>query len=122
MLRSLKLFCIILAVPVLPFAIVGFADANTMAEQRVGSGSRTISGYTVSNVVYNLGTEDPSVVNSVELTLDAQAALVRIRLEGSSSFWYDCSAISGTRWMCNTSHPAQTVASMDVLEVIASSD
>lgn len=121
MLRWLSFICIVLAVTVLAFATVGFADANSVADQRAGSGLGTISGYTVSNVVYNLSTVDPSLVNSVGITLDAQAAFVRIKLVSASSTWYDCSAISGTQWMCDTSLPAQTVASMDVLEVIASS-
>jgi len=122
MLRSFKVFCIALAVTVLAFATVGFADANSVADQRAGSGSGTISGYTVSNIVYNLSTSDPSRLSSVNITLDAEAAFVRIKLVSASTTWYDCSVISGTQWACDTSLSPQTVASMDVLEVVASTN
>ena len=122
MFRNLKVLSIILVVIVLAVSAYAFAAANTVPTTRAGTGAGAISGYTVSNVVYNLNASDPTVLDSVDLTLDAAATNVQIKLVAAGSSWYDCSIVSGNDWTCDTASPAQTVASMDELEVVASSN
>ena len=122
MLRNLKVLSVILVVIVLAASAYAFAAANTVPATKAGSGSGAISGYTVSNVIYNLNTSDPSLLDSVDLTLDAAAVNVQIKLVNAGSTWYDCSVVSGNDWTCDTTSPAQTVAAMDELEVVASSN
>ena len=47
---------------------------------------------------------------------------VQIKLVAAGSTWYGCTVVSGNDWTCDTSSPAQTVATMDELEVVATSN
>lgn len=122
MLRNIKVLFVVLVATMLAVSAYAFAAANTVPTTKAGDGAGTISGYTVSNVVYNLNASDPSLLDSVDLTLDAAAVNVTIKLVAAGSTWYDCTVVSGNNWTCDTSSPAQTVASMDELEVVASSN
>ena len=122
MLRNLKVLFVLFVAVVLAVSAYAFAAANTVPTTKAGTGAGAISGYTVSNVVYNLNSSDPTLLDSVDLTLDAAAINVKIKLVNAGSTWYDCSVVSGNDWTCDTSTPAQTVATMDELEVVASSN
>ena len=50
-----------------------FTATNTVPASSAGSGSGTISGYTVSNVAYQLNATTPSDIDSVTFTLSAAA-------------------------------------------------
>ena len=122
MLRNMKVLFVLLVAIVLAVSAYAFAAANTVPTTKAGTGAGAISGYTVSNVVYNLNTSDPTQLDSVDLTLDAAATNVQIKLVAAGSTWYDCTNTSGNVWNCDTTTPAQTVASMDELEVVANSN
>src|SRR5207249_9866961 len=49
----------------------GFAAANTVPTTKGGDGAGTISGYTVSNIKYNLNASDPRNIDSVTFDVDA---------------------------------------------------
>jgi len=74
---------------ILAASISGFAAANTVPDTYAGDGSGTISGYAITNVVYNLGA-DPSTIDGVDFTLNAPASQVHITLNGGS--WTSCGA------------------------------
>ncbi|HET9906099.1 MAG TPA: hypothetical protein VFQ23_05650 [Anaerolineales bacterium] len=122
MLRNMKVLFVLLVAMVLAVSAYAFAAANTVPTTKAGTGAGAISGYTVSNVVYNLNTSDPTQLDSVDLTLDAAATNVQIKLVAAGSTWYDCTNGSGNNWSCDTTSPAQSVASMDELEVVANSN
>ena len=119
MLRNLKVLSIVAVVIVLAVSTYAFAAANTVPTTKAGDGSGVISGYTVSNVVYNLNATDPSALDSVDLSLSAAATQVQIKLVAAGTTWYDCTVVSGNDWTCDTS--GATVASMDELKVVAAS-
>jgi hypothetical protein len=102
-------------------AIVGFAATNTVPGTRAGNGSGQISGYTVSNVTYNVDDTNPEQLASVEFDLDAAAKTVKVRLQSSGGSWYSCTdddgANPGNHWTCNT--PGQAIQPMDELSVVA---
>lgn len=122
MLRNFKILLVILVVFVVGLSAYAFAAANTVPDTRAGAGSGTISGYTVSAVVYNLNAADPTLLDSVDFTLDAAAVNVKVKLVAAGSTWYDCTVVSGNDWTCDTTSPAQTVSTMDELEVVATSN
>lgn len=76
----------------------------------------TISGYAVSDVVYDQ--PEPGQVQAIELTLDRSAMRVDVRLTRRSG-WTSCVAEVMSRWRC---HLADTVRVKDIrrLEVVAS--
>lgn len=122
MLRNFKVLFVVLVATMLAVSAYAFAAANTVPTTKAGDGAGVISGYTVSNVGYTLNTSDPSVLDAVTLTLDAAATNVKIKLVAAGSTWYDCTVVTGNNWTCDTTSPTQTVATMDELEVVASSN
>lgn len=122
MLRNFKVLSVVMVAILLAVSAYAFAAANTVPTTKAGTGAGAISGYTVSNVVYNLNASDPTLLDSVDLTLDAAATNVQIKLVAAGSTWYDCTNTSGNVWNCDTTTPAQTVAAMDELEVVANSN
>jgi hypothetical protein len=120
MLRSLKVLVVLMVVVVLAGSAYAFAAANTVPSTQAGDGSGTISGYTVSNVAYNLNSSDPSALDSVDFTLSAAATNVQIKLVSAGSTWYACTVVTGNDWTCDTS--GATVLSMDELRVVATSN
>lgn len=119
MLRNFKVLFVLLAAIVVAVAAYAFAAANTVPDTMAGAGSGTISGYTVSAVVYNLNALDPTLLDSVEFTLSAAATQAKIKLVAAGSTWYDCTNTLNNDWTCATTSPAQSVETMDELNVVA---
>jgi hypothetical protein len=118
MFRSSKLFVIVLVVLVFATAAFAFAAANTMpASTYAGEGSSVTSGYTVSNVVYNLNAATPSNIDSVTFSLNAAATNVKVRLVTTGSY-FSCTNSSGFNWSCTSA--GTTVAAADEFRVVAS--
>jgi hypothetical protein len=116
--RSTKMFVSILMVLALATAAFAFAATNTVPASYAGEGASTTSGYTVTNVVYNLNATTASNIDSVSFTLNAAAGTVKIRLVTTGSF-YSCTNPSGFNWTCNTTSPQATVSAADELRVVA---
>jgi hypothetical protein len=118
--RIIKVLFVIAAVGIMAGASYAFAAANTVPATKAGDGNGTISGYTVSNVVYNLNTTDPSTIDSIDFDLSAAAVTAKIKLVAAGSTWYDCVNGSGNSWNCDTTGAA--VSTVDQLRVIATSN
>ncbi|NWG35169.1 MAG: hypothetical protein HXY42_12055 [Chloroflexi bacterium] len=116
---SSKMFVVVLLALVFATAAFAFAATNTVPGTYAGEGAGTVSGYTVTNVVYNLNATNASNIDSVSFTLNAAASTVKVRLVTTGSF-YNCTNTSGFNWNCNTTSPQATVAAADELRVIAS--
>lgn len=122
MFRNFKVLLVLLAAIVVAAAAYAFAAANTVPDTKAGAGAGTVSGYTVSAVVYNLNASDPTLLDSVEFTLSDAAVQVKIKLEAAGSTWYDCTNTANNDWTCDTTSPAQSVEDMDELNVVAASN
>jgi len=104
---------------ILAASVYGFAAANTVPDTYAGDGSGSISGYTITNVVYGLTTadSDPTDIDQISFTLSAAASEVYVSFDGGTS-WTDCSGgISGTSVTCTGL--AESVAGASSLRVIA---
>ena len=99
------------------FISYAFASTNTGPSPVSGEGVNAISGYDVTNVSYQSGS-DPSRIDSVSFTLSAAAHFVKIKLIASQSNWYDCNPLSGYDWVCDTA--GASLISTDQLTVVAS--
>ena len=119
MFRNLKIMLIVIVIVVLAASAYAFAAANTVPASKAGSGSGTVSGYTVSNVAYVLNTTTPTTLDAVTLTLDSAATSVQIKLVSAGSTWYTCAVVTGNNWTCDTTADHPTVSSVDQLTVVA---
>ena len=112
----IKLFAVTLLGGMIIFPIYAFAFSNSEAEES-GEGAGTISGWTTSNVQYQLSS-DPSLVKSVNFDLDAPAGTVSVQLSSQSAVFTSCTNVSAYHWQCDFS-AGVSLASMDELRVIA---
>ena len=117
--RSSKMFVAVLIVLILATSAFAFAATNTVPATYAGEGASTTSGYTVTNVAYNLNATTASNIDSVAFTLNAAATTVKVRLVTTGSY-YSCTNTSGNNWNCATTAPQVTVAAADELRVVAS--
>ena len=99
-----------------------YAAANTVPVTGAGDGEEVISGYTVTNVHYELNDSDPSKIDSVEFSLtpiDSDApepGTVKVKLIQEGDTWYDCTYT--TTWSCSIGG-AVSVGDADALRVVA---
>lgn len=125
MLRNFKVLLAVFAVIVIAGSAYAFAAANTgIPSVKAGEGVGTVSGYTISLVAYTLNEIDPSKIDKVTFTTDAEATVVKIKLVTSGSTWYSCTdtATGGLSWTCDTDAtpgPQATVATMTGLTIVA---
>lgn len=116
MFRSSKFFVVVLIVLVFATAAFAFAASNTVPASFAGEGASVTSGYTVSNVAYNLNATTPSNIDSVSFALNAAAGNVKVRLITTGSY-FNCSNPSGFNWNCTTA--GVTVNAADEFRVVA---
>lgn len=114
--RAIKIFLIALIAFAFATVATAFAASNTVPSGSAGDGTGAISGYTVSNVQYNLNAANPANIDSVQFTLSAAASTVQIKLVAAGSTYYSCTSV-GLNWTCTTT--GATVSPADELRVIA---
>ena len=100
------------AIVLAAFAIGGavFTAANTVPNSTAGEGSNVVSGYTISNIVYNLNAVDPRDVDSITYDATADngslvAALPNLKtnFETLPGTWYTCTRTGGAPPLHNIS-------------------
>lgn len=95
--------------------------SNTVSTSAAGAGSATISGYTVTDVHYNLNASNPQNIDSVTFVVDTAppaGSTVKVKLVAAGSTYYSCTN-SSTTVTCATTSPQATVAAADQLLVVA---
>lgn len=123
MFRNFKIVFVLLIIAAVSVAAYAFAAANTVPDTKAGDGSGTVSGYTVTSVVYTLNGTDPSTLDSVEFDLGAAAATgkVKVQLVATTGNWYTCTQVGVTTvWTCSTT--GLDVSTIDQLRVVAASN
>ena len=73
-LRRGPVLAIVAAVALVAVGGAAFTAANTVNESSAGEGSNTVSGFTITNIVYTLHASDPSLVISVVFTAQSGAS------------------------------------------------
>ena len=97
-----------------------FTATNTVPDSSAGSGSGTISGYTVSAIAYQLNTTTPSNIDSLTFTLNASATTAKAKVVSGSTTYTNCSIAGGVNVTCDFS-PDIAITTADQLSVIATS-
>lgn len=86
------------------FAVGGaaFTAANTVPQTSAGEGANTISGFTITNVAYNLDNTNPTNILTVTFTATADngdavntALTIYVEFDNLSGNWYQCTRIGG---------------------------
>lgn len=112
----IKLFAFLFFLGAVLFPISAFASSNTGAGTS-GEGAAPISGWTVSNMSYQVASNS-SLVNGVTFDLDAPAKNVSVKLNSQSNAFTACANVGANHWQCNFQAGVQ-VSSMDEFRVIA---
>ena len=97
-----------------------FTATNTVPTSSAGSGSGTISGYTVSGIAYTLNATTPTDIDSLAFTLNANATTAKAKIVSGSTTYTTCTIAGGVNVTCNFS-PDIAVTTADQLAVIATS-
>ncbi len=106
------------AIALVGAAATGFAASNTVPATKAGDGNANITGFTISNVHYNLDTVDPQKIATTTFTLTpapSATGTIRIRLVAASSTWYPCTS-AGTAVTCTTT--GATALAADNLRIV----
>ena len=97
-----------------------FTASNTVPASSAGSGSGTISGYTVSAIAYQLNATTPSNIDTMTFTLSANATTVKAKVVSGSTTYTNCTVSGGVNASCDFS-PDIDITTADQLSVIATS-
>lgn len=98
--------------------VYAYAATNTVPGSTAGSGSGTISGYTVSSIAYTLNATTPTNLDQVAFTIaPAAATTVKVQLAAAGS-WYSCTNTAGSV-TCTTTSPQATAVAATQLTVVA---
>ncbi len=98
--------------------VYAYAATNTVPNSSAGSGSGTISGYTVTSVAYTLNATTPTNLDQVAFSIaPTTTSTLKVQLAAAGS-WYTCTNAAGSA-TCNTTTPQATAAAATQLTVVA---
>ena len=98
--------------------VYAYAATNTVPNSSAGSGSGTISGYTVTSVAYTLNATTPTNLDQVAFSIaPTTTSTLKVQLAAAGS-WYTCTNAAGSA-TCNTTTPQATAVVATQLTVVA---
>lgn len=118
---------IIVVIFVLMGSTYAFAAANTIPTTTGGYGDTVVSGYTVSNIIYDLDSADPTLVDAITFTLTPDgsgvAAAVSYVQTATGGSWTSCALVSGGGEVMDATCTFGALAIEDItaLNIVASS-
>ncbi|MCS6994984.1 MAG: hypothetical protein N2117_11495 [Anaerolineales bacterium] len=119
--RNLKFAFALLALMVLMVAVYGFAASNTVGSSAAGDGAAAISGYTITNIHYNLNATNPATIDSMTFNISPAVpagGAVHVKLISTGTTYTSCTVTGGTNVTC-TFAGGVSVLNADELRVIA---
>ena len=98
--------------------VYAYAATNTVPNSSAGSGSGTISGYTVTSVAYTLNATTPTNLDQVAFSIaPTTTSTLKVQLAAAGA-WYTCTNAAGSA-TCNTTTPQATAVAATQLTVVA---
>lgn len=97
-------------------AAYGFAAANTVPASRAGDGAAAVSGYTVTNVHYNLDTLNPQQLSSITFTISPAVpggGTVRVSTDGGATWTAPCT--TGSSITCTSTAAVSSITGLRVV-------
>lgn len=117
--KLIQILVPLLTVALLSGAAFAMMASNTVPGSDAGSGSGTISGYTVSNVRYTLN-ESSDTISGVKFDLDKAATTVYAKIsDGSTTYLYNCTNTGENSWNCTAANQEAPIAGANSLQVVA---
>jgi len=100
MFRNFKVLLIALLAIIVAGGVYGFAAANSVPASAAGYSASVVSGYTITNIVYDLNATDPTLVDKITFlaapsTGTLVAALAKIQTVTAGA-WTSCVLVAGT--------------------------
>ena len=130
MFRNFKVILVVLVVLVLAGGAYAFAAGNTVPPSAAGYTANVVSGYTVSNIVYDLDKDNPINVDNISFSIapttsgDPVAKTVYLQTALSGP-WTTCVVSTDTTTTAVCTLPASpdptTVTSISAMNIVASS-
>ncbi len=126
MFRNFKFLLAILAIIVVAGSAYAFAAANTVPDTNAGYAASVVSGYTVTNIVYDLDATDPTIVDAITFDIEPtsgsqKAVLVKVQTVAAGA-WTTCTLVDGTLPLvaATCTYGALPLANVTALNVLAS--
>jgi hypothetical protein len=116
--RSSRTLIVALVAVAIGAGVYAYAATNTVPGSTAGSGSGTISGYTVSSIAYTLNSTTPTNLDQVAFTIAPAAASTERDQLAAGGSWYSCTNTTGNV-TCSTTSPQATAAAATQLTVVA---
>ncbi len=127
MLRNFKVLLLALVVVVIAGSAYAFAAQNTVEDSAAGYKATTIPGYSVTNIVYDLNTADPTTVDEITFAISPTsgsvvANIVKVQTAGAGA-WTDCTLVAGVAPSMDVTctYGALLLEDVTALNIVASS-
>lgn len=120
MFRNFKILLIVLVVIVAAGSVYAFAAANTVPDSAAGYKANIIPGYTVTNIVYDLDTTNPTLVDAITFDVAPSsgtviAAIAKLQT-ATGGAWTDCTLVAG---VAPSMEVTCTYGALDLVDVTA---
>jgi len=127
LLSPMRLVLVAVVAAVVAGGAYAFTAANTVPASNAGSGSGTVSGYTVTNLHYSLNSSTPNNIDSLTFTISpaipntgSGKVNVQAALTSGGPSNYTCSTdTAGTTVTCATTSPQLTTDKLTTVTVVA---
>lgn len=127
MLRNFKVLLLTLIVVVVAGSAYAFAAQNTIEDSAAGYKASVVPGYTVTGIVYDLDSVDPTIVDAITFAIaptsgSVVASIVKVQTADGGT-WTDCSLVAGTAPSMNVTctFGALALDQVTALNIVASS-
>ena len=127
MFRNFKILMIGLVVIVAAGSVYAFAAANTVPDSAAGYKANVIPGYTVTNIVYDLDTTNPTLVDAITFDVAPSsgtviAAIAKLQT-ATGGAWKDCTLVAGVApsMEVTCTYGALNLIDVTALNIVASS-
>ena len=129
MLRNFKVLLTVLIILVIAGGAYAFAAQNTVPDSAAGYKANVVAGYTVSNIVYDLNEDNPTLIDKITFdivpndpSLATEAATVKIQTADLGP-WTDCTLGTATAHSkpVTCTYGALQVLDVNALNIVASS-
>jgi hypothetical protein len=128
MFRNFKVLLIVLVVIAIAGSAYAFAAANTVPDSAAGYKANTVPGYTVTGIVYDLNSTDPTKVENIKFSISPTTGTVVaaiVKIQTAATGWKDCDLTAGTapamNVVCAYTTPFLALDSVVALNIVASS-
>lgn len=127
MFRSFKILFVVFVVLVIAGSAYAFAAANSVPDSAAGYSAKSVPGFTITDIVYDLDATDPTVVDAITFDVaptsgTVVAALVKVQTADAGS-WTECTlgTATGSSRPVTCTYGALALTDVTALNIVASS-